>query len=312
MKKNLLTILILFWFCFFWINQTQALSVADFTPTLDKNVAKIKTTKEKVEFLKSFSDLLNTPTFTKDKNVRVYEDLREYTLNMLKVFEYELKEEEATKSSKSSSKASAKTSTKNSNTKSTTKKTDTITTKSSKNLPHLSDNFTNIDEQKVRDAILSRHNEERKSLWLENYKYNLDLEWSATVRAIKLAASSKTKNLHVRNSSDWYYNYNSILNWFSNLWIKFPNSVKWASSFSESVWYWSYKCSKSDCTQTLIDSIKRWTWKWLIIKEKEWLISDNSHYKAAIMKHFTQMWLWIAIDKSNNRYYIVLHYWVDF
>jgi hypothetical protein len=40
--------------------------------------------------------------------------------------------------------------------------------------------------------------------------------------------------------------------------------------------------------------------------------SNGSHYKAAVMKHFTQMWAWIAIDKVNNRYYVVLHYGVDF
>jgi hypothetical protein len=40
--------------------------------------------------------------------------------------------------------------------------------------------------------------------------------------------------------------------------------------------------------------------------------SNGSHYKAAVMKHFTQMWVWIAIDKVNNRYYLVIHYWVNF
>jgi hypothetical protein len=99
-----------------------------------------------------------------------------------------------------------------------------------------------------------------------------------------------------------------MLNRFSNLWIKFPTSVKWAASFSESVWYWGYKCSKSDCTQDLITAIKK-TWTNLIMKEKS---SKGSHYNAATMKHFTQMWAWIAIDKSNNRYYLVIHYWVDF
>jgi len=306
MKKILLTILIIFWFFFFWVNQTQALSVADFTPALDQAVAKKKTTKEKVEFLQSLADLLNTPTFTKDKNARLFAKLRDYSLNMLRVFEYELQEEQANKSTKQTKTTST------TKTTTSTSKTTTTSSKSSIKLPHLSDNFSNIDEQKVRDAILSRHNEERQTLWLKNYKYNLDLEGSATVRANNLAESSKTKNLHVRNSSDWYYNYNSILDRFSDLWIKFPASVKWAASFSESVWYGSYKCSKSDCTQTLIESIKRWTWQWLIMKEKEWTISDDSHYKAVVMNHFTQMGVWIAIDKSNNRYYIVLHYGVDF
>ena len=90
--------------------------------------------------------------------------------------------------------------------------------------------------------------------------------------------------------------------------IKFPSSIKWAASFSESIGYGSYKCSKSDCTQELITAIKK-TWTWLIMKEKS---SNGSHYRAVVMKHFTQMWVWIAIDKYHNRYYVVFHYWVNF
>ena len=97
----------------------------------------MKTTKEKVVFLQNFADTLATPTFTKDKNARVYKDLRQYTLNMLNVFQHELQQEQ---------------------TKSSSKTTSTI---SSTKLPHLSDNFYNINEQKVRDAILSWHNDER-------------------------------------------------------------------------------------------------------------------------------------------------------
>ena len=279
---------------------TQAISLSDFTPWLDKKVSSLKTTEEQVKFLQSFADTLATSKFTKDKNARVYKQLREYTLNMLSVFQYELKKEQAAKTSKWST-------TKTTSTKISTSTT-TIKTTSTNKLPHLSDNFSNINEQKVRDAILSWHNYEREYLWLNNYKYNLDLEWSATVRANKLANSSKTTNLHLRNSWDWTYNYNSILNWFSDLWIKFPASVKWAVSFSESIWYWYYKCSKSDCTQDLINAVKK-TRTWLIMKEKS---SNGNHYRAAIMKHFTQMWAWIVIDKSHNRYYVVFHYWVNF
>lgn len=274
-------------------NYSQAISVATFTPALDKKVAKMKTTEEKVKFLKSFSDLLASPRFVQDKNAKLFADLREYTLNMLRVFEYELKEEQA--------KSNSKTSTSSNNTVSITKISIT-------SLPHLPDNFSNIDEWTVRNAISSWHNEERNNVWVNPYTYNLDLEWSATYRATKLAESGKTSNLHLRNSWDWYYNYDSMLNRFSNLWISFPKSVKWAASFSETVWYWYYKCSKSDCTQDLITAIKK-TWTNLIMKEKS---SNGSHYRAATMKHFTQMWAWIAIDKSHNRYYLVLHYWVNF
>ena len=268
----------------------------------------MKTTEEKVKFLQAFSDMLTDPTFTKDKNARLFEDLREYSLNMLNVFQHELKQEKAKSESKKTSSTKTSTTKSTSSTKTTSTNKTSTSGKSSVNLPHLQDNFSNINEQKVRDAILSRHNDERESLWISDYKYNLDLEWAATVRANKIANSWKTKNLHVRNSWDWTYSYNSILNWFSDLWIKFPASVKWAASFSESIWYWYYKCSKSDCTQDLINAVKK-TRTWLIMKEKS---TNGSHYRAAVMKYFTQMWAGIAINKSNNRYYIVLHYWVEF
>jgi hypothetical protein len=48
--------------------ESQALSVADFTPVLDKKVARMKTTQEKVEWLQSFSDSLATPKYTKSKD----------------------------------------------------------------------------------------------------------------------------------------------------------------------------------------------------------------------------------------------------
>lgn len=270
------------------INQTQALSVADFTPSLDKKIAEMQTTKEKVDYLQRFSDLLTEPLYTKNKNAQLFADIRKYSLNMLNVFQHELIEEQSNSTI----------------TNNNTPTTNPATLK----LPHLTDNFSNIDEERVRKTILLRHNTERQSLWRNLYKYNLDLEWSATVWANKLAESGKTSNLHARNSWDWYYNYNSMLNRFSGLWIKFPKSIWWGSSFSESVWYNTYKCSKSDCTDDLINAIRK-TWTGLILKEKA---SNGSHYKAAVMKYFTQMWIWVAVDKTHNRYYIVLHYWVDF
>lgn len=284
MKKFLIIILSIFTIFFISYNYSNAVSVSDFSPILDKNVAKLKTTEEQIQYLKSFADSLTAPKYTKSKDAKLYNDIREYTLNMLKHFESELQKKQSSKSN------------------TTTKQI------SKSDLPHLSDNSLNINEQKVRDAILSWHNEERKNVWVYSYRYNLDLEWSATYRANNLASSHKTSNLHARNSGDWYYNYNSMLNRFSNLWIKFPSSVKGAASFSETVWRNTYKCSKSDCTQELITAIKK-TWTNLIMKEKT---SNGSHYRAAVMKHFSQMGIWIDIDKTKNRYYLVIHYWVEF
>lgn len=262
------------------------LNLSDFTPALDKKIAKFKTTQEKVSFLQSFSDLLNDKTFTTDKNAWLFADLRNYSLNMLNVFQHQLNEEVKNNSDFYEVNFN-------------------LWGKMTK-LPVLSENFANIDVDEVRKAVLKWHNEERISLWLKEYKYNLDLEWTALTWANNLAISGKIKNLHARKDDDGFYNYVSLLNWFANLWVKFPRSAWWWASFSESIGYWMYRCSSRDCTQTLIKSIKT-TWDGLIMNEKS---SNGSHYKAATMKYFTQMWVGISV--SNGRYYIVIHYWVDF
>ena len=147
MKKLLIVTLSILLAGFLNFNQSEALSDSDFSPGLDKKVANMKTREEKVKYLKSFSDLLTQPQFTRSKDAKVFADVREYSLNMLRVFENELQEEQTKKSSKNQT--SSKTTTYKNNSKSIT------------NLPKLSDNLSNIDEQKVRDAILSWHNEER-------------------------------------------------------------------------------------------------------------------------------------------------------
>ena len=265
------------------------LSLSDFTPALDKKVSKFETTQEKVKFLQSFSDLLSDKIFTTDKNAWLFADLRNYSLSMLNVFQHQLIEEN-----------------KNSQNNSDFYEVNLNLGGKMTKLPVLSDKFSNVDINEVRKAVLKWHNDERRSLWLKEYKYNLDLEWTAITWANNLANSGKTKNLHARSSNDGYYNYDSLLSWFSNLWVKFPKSMWWWASFSESIWYGMYKCSSSDCTQNLINAIKT-TWDGLIMKEK---VSNGSHYKAATMKYFTQMWVWIAVN--NGRYYMVIHYWVDF
>jgi hypothetical protein len=105
----------------------------------------MKTTEEKVKRLQSFSKLLSKPNFTQDKNAKLFADIREYALNMLKVFEFELQEEQA-------------------NNKSSNKTTTTTQRIYKSDLPHLSDTFSNIDEWEVRNAILLRHNEERNNV----------------------------------------------------------------------------------------------------------------------------------------------------
>lgn len=279
MKKFLLVIF--FSISTIALNPAKALNPENFTPVIDRKIEKLTTIEQKVAFLQNLSSILSNNKYSKDKNSDFYDDIRTYSLQLLQSFQNLLDEESLIQISIQSKKL---------------------------NLPTLSDNISNIDEQMVRDAILSWHNEEREIMWSNPYSYNLDLEWSANIWADNLAKSGKTKNLHPRNSWDGYYNYSSMFNRFSDLWIEFPYSANWAATFSESIGYNSYKCSKSDCTDDLINAVKK-TWTWLIMKEKSY---RWSHYNAATMKHFSQMWAGIAIDYSHNRYYVVFHYGVDF
>ena len=109
MKKLLLIILSILSLFIFTTNQSLALELqlSDFTPTIDKIVAKKKTTEEKVKFLQTFSDMLAQPTFTQDKKAWLFEQIRNYTLNMLNVFQHELKEEQTSKTYNSSTKTSS-------------------------------------------------------------------------------------------------------------------------------------------------------------------------------------------------------------
>lgn len=256
---------------------TYALDAENFTPAIEKKLERIQNFEQKVQFLQNLTVQLTSDKYVNDENSDFYDDIRQFSVVLLESIQELLPKETMQLVQK------------------------TI------DLPNLSDNFSNIDEQRVREEILSWHNDERKSLWRNAYTYNMDLEWSATTWANKLAESGKTYNLHPRQSWDWYYNYDSMLNRFLDLWIEFPRSSGWSPSFSESIWYNYYKCSKSDCTEDLISAVKK-TWTWLIMKEKA---SNASHYRAATMKHFTQMWVGVAIDESHNRYYVVFHYGVE-
>ena len=155
--------------------------------------------------------------------------------------------------------------------------------------------------------MLGRHNAERIAIGATPYGYHSDLEKAATTRAKVLNAEARTSNTHGRKSGDGYYNYTSIMEWFNNLGIYFPNAGGGRTAFSESVGRGYYKCSSNDCTDSLITAIKT-TWDNLIMKEKN---HNGAHYRSATMPHFTQMGMGISIDTEKNRYYLVLHYSMD-
>lgn len=166
--------------------------------------------------------------------------------------------------------------------------------------------IANINQEKVRDTRLNRHNKERKIVWLHEFTYDLELEQTATNRAQHLAKLDKST--HERLSTDTWYNYYSIKNRFSNLWITFPKEKNGAANFHENIALrLNYSCKKNDCTDYLISRIKDWFDFFMNEKKKNW-----AHYKAIVATQTKKIGVGIATNPTTKKIFIVTHYSVDF
>lgn len=160
--------------------------------------------------------------------------------------------------------------------------------------------FVNID--KVREAWLSWHNQERSNKWLDPLSYHSELERTATEWSQKL---TQKYTGHRRDGVAGYYNYNGIMKWFADRGVNFEKQTNGRSTFSESIGYRYYKCSNGDCTQKLIDSTRKIFNAYL----KEW--NNWVHYRAIVMPQFTQMGIGMEVDPTTNMVYTTIHYGVD-
>ncbi len=165
------------------------------------------------------------------------------------------------------------------------------TSSSLMNLPH-------VDMTKVRTFWLDLHNTERKNKWLTPFTYSSALEWTATTWAKHLAASGKTRGLHLRKAWDGYYSYWSVKNRFEDQGITFAQKTP---NFSENIGRNMYSCKKDDCTEDLIAAIKK---SWNFFYSEKWK-KYKPHYNA-IVGNYTSLGLWVAL--VGNKYYLVSHY----
>lgn len=149
----------------------------------------------------------------------------------------------------------------------------------------------NVDWDRVKQERLARHNYEREQKWLSPYTYNESLNYTALTRAQQIANEQrKTGSTHARQSWDGYRNTNSIKEWFANMWV---NVVY----FSESNAYGYYSCSKSDCTQEMIDILKKCFTRTFL---------NSTHYPAVVSSSYDQIWLWVS--RNWNYVRITTHY----
>jgi len=160
-----------------------------------------------------------------------------------------------------------------------------------------------FDEKKVRQTWLNLHNAERKKMWLKAYVYNSKLDNTAKDRS----ETMKFKKIvdHRRHKWDSYYDYWKIAKWFEQRWVVCQNISR--ATFSESIGYYTTKCDKSDCTDSVIKWLENTFNFYMSEKWKKW----RPHYNGIVHKLFTQIWFGIAIENRWNgwyRYYFTTHY----
>lgn len=155
--------------------------------------------------------------------------------------------------------------------------------------------ISNVDRDKVEETWLSWHNATRSSVWLQPYKINKTLNYSALVRANNLATTSRKSSTHWRTLADWYYSYDSIKSWFNDLGINFSGQ---GTVFSESNAYQYYTCKWGDCTSQMIAALK---------KAYDFLENEKrSHYPAIVSKYYDQIGYWVAVNW--NYVWVTTHY----
>lgn len=163
-----------------------------------------------------------------------------------------------------------------------------------------------VDMKKVRNTWLDWTNYLRtQQLWGRN-AYDSDWRLDATATAWSQSAAALWNISHKRKSSDGYYNYNWLVSWFKWKWaeltgnpIVFRNVGR--ATFSESIGWWWYACSESDCTDEVIEGT-RGTWNFFYGERS----SNGVHYRALTHKNFGIQWLGLAF--SGKKYYLTIHY----
>ena len=158
-----------------------------------------------------------------------------------------------------------------------------------------------VDMIQVRAAWLSWYNEYRSSLSLWRYKYESRLDQSAHDWNREFALG-KWENHHRRNPWDSYYDFPVIDAWFSQKGIN-PKVIN-RSKHTENVWYGYYNCTRSDCTNDLIASI-RTTWNFFMSEKGK---SYDAHYRTIINPYFTKTGMDIITVPSEKRYYLTAHF----
>jgi hypothetical protein len=164
-------------------------------------------------------------------------------------------------------------------------------------------NLENIEVSDVISNWLSRNNEVRKDIWVDDYTYNYTLESSAL--SWSKQALEAWEISHQRYEDSYYYDYTEITERFSKEWVVCEN-IDWITH-TENIWWWAYSCSDWECTEELDISVRN---AFNTYMAEEWTDSD-AHYRSLVQEYFNYIWVWIQIDTISDtyyEYYLTIHY----
>ena len=156
--------------------------------------------------------------------------------------------------------------------------------------------IANVDMTRVRSTWLSWYNTGRAAKWLGAYSYDSRLDSTAHGWNMVFAWSRWTI-LHERSPWDGYYNYPIINKWFQDRGVNPPLIA--GVNHSENVSYWYYACSKSDCTDDLINAIR---------SSYIFFINSAVHSRSVYQPNFTKIGFDVIVAPNERRYYVTVHY----
>lgn len=241
----------------------------------------------------AMTGIILRPSLTAQMKLQTIQDKK--AANIQKLMELRANKKVTTTSSSSSSNQQA----------SVSKNIATTTIKPNSNIPKIiqpssQPAISSVDINQVRTTWLSWYNSYRKSLGLGSYTYDSRLDSTAYSWNIEFA-EWKWQNHHRRNPWDNYYDYPIITEWFKERGV-IAKVVNGATT-TENVGWGTYRCSSSDCTNTLINSIRSTFDFFMSEKSYNWV-----HYKSIVQPNFTKVWLSVMVIPGENRYYLVMHF----
>jgi predicted amino acid-binding ACT domain protein len=160
-----------------------------------------------------------------------------------------------------------------------------------------------IDSQQVLQTWMDWQNTVRTDLGLDIYENNSLLNNSA----LKWSQISKERGYidHKRHTWDGYYNYKKIESWMKWELVICKNIAR--KTFSESIWYGSFRCDDGECTDELINGMKSTFTFFMSEKRKKY----DPHYRAIISPYFGTIGTGIELTKTGKntyKYYLTTHY----